>query len=473
MHKNILLILTFISVSFSQNFETYFLNTSMRVDYFHTGTKDTESFSIDKIYEEKFFAGNKNNLIDNLNLGEYLFQIFDAKTNTLIFSKGFSSIFQEWQTTDEAINGNEKTFHETIRFPFPKDKILLTISRRNKFVGDGNIMQFGEIFSTSIDPNSNVSKNIETKNQSFEIFKNGNPNSKVDIVIIGDGYSNLDKEKFLQDANRFANSLFATYPFSKHKDKFNIIAVETISENSGIDKPDKEIFKNTILGTTYNFFGSARYVLSENNKSIYDAVQLVPYDAIAILVNDDRYGGGGIYNLYTTCYTKTDNPEMEWQMDYVFVHEFGHSFAGLGDEYYSSQVSYNDFYKKNVEPWEPNITQNTNRQTLKWKNFINDDTPIPTLWKKNEYDSLGKERSKLNRLANDYYEKRKPLYEREQEILKTSKYKNEVGLFEGAGYISNGMYRPSIDCRMFSVSLVDFDAVCSKAIEETIDFYTK
>ena len=222
----------------------------------------------------------------------------------------------------------------------------------------------------------------------------------------------------------------------------------------------------------YNTFQSARYVLTESNKEMRDIASAVPYDFLHILVNDDRYGGGGIYNLYATCYTKTDKPGMEWQMDYVYVHEFGHSFAGLGDEYYSSQVSYNDFYQKGVEPWEPNITTLLDKNNVKWKQFTEASTPFPTPWEKAQYDSLGKERGKLDRLASDYYEKRKPLYDAEQKILKSTKYAGKVGAFEGAGYVSRGLYRPSIDCRMFSLSLVDFDPVCTDAINRMIDFYS-
>jgi hypothetical protein len=217
-------------------------------------------------------------------------------------------------------------------------------------------------------------------------------------------------------------------------------------------------------------FNSARYILTEENRKLRDIASAAPYDFISILVNDNRYGGGGIFNLYATCYTNTDQPGQEWQPDYVFVHEFGHSFAGLGDEYYSSQVSYVDFYTKGVEPWEPNITAMLDSKNIKWKNQIEAGTPIPTPWNKAHYDSLERERTKLDRLAPDYYAKRDPLMKCEQEILMNAQYKNTVGAFEGAGYIAEGLYRPSIDCRMFTLSLVDFDPVCSAAIEKMIDF---
>jgi hypothetical protein len=221
----------------------------------------------------------------------------------------------------------------------------------------------------------------------------------------------------------------------------------------------------------YNTFGSARYVLTEENRVLRDIAGTAPYDFLLILVNDNRYGGGGIYNLYTTCFANTDAKGMEWQRDYVYVHEFGHSFGGLGDEYYSSQVSYNDFYQKGIEPWEPNLTALPDKADLKWQSFVKQGTPIPSPWAKAQYDSLEAERGKLDRLAADYYVKREPIYAAQQKILKNPSSAGAVGAYEGAGYVAQGIYRPSLDCRMFSLSLVDFDPVCSAAIGRVIDYY--
>ena len=464
------LVLFIYQTSFSQSFDEYFIDKTMRVDYYHTGTKSSEIISLDKVYEEGMWSGSTKNLLDVLNLGEYMVRIFDAASTAMIFSRGYSSMFQEWQTTDEAIAGIYRTFHESVRLPMPKNKIQLVICRRDKK------MEFHEIFSTTIDPNDPTQVNKEKKPYPFKVealMKNGNSHDKVDIVIVGDGYRKEDIEKFRKDAKHFNDVMFSTSPFKDRKQDFNVWTIEVVSKDSGIDKPDMNIWKNTALGTMYNTFGSARYVLTEENKSLRDICAAAPYDFITILVNDNRYGGGGIYNLYTTTYTRGDAPGMDWQMDYVYVHEFGHSFGGLGDEYYSSQVSYVDMYQKGVEPWEPNLTALTDKKNLKWKKFVEEGTPIPTPWEKAQYDSLERERSKLNRLAPDYYEKRKSLYEAEQNILKTTKYAGKVGAFEGAGYVSEGIYRPSVDCRMFSLSLVGFDPVCTAAINKVIDFYSK
>lgn len=455
--------------SLSQTFDRYFIDKTLRVDYYHTGTKGSETLSLDAVYRGDAWAGSLVHLVDQLNLGEFQMRVYDVVTASLIYSSGYSSMFNEWQSTDEAVSGIVRTFHETVRMPYPKNKIQLTISRRDKN------MQFHEIFSTNIDPNSPTEINNEAHTRPVRVtalMENGSPHEKVDLLILGDGYRKEDLEKFRNDAKHFNDVMFSTNPFKDRKKDFNVRIIEAASQDSGIDKPDKNVWKNTVFGTKYNTFGSARYVLTEENRVMRDIADAAAYDFLLILVNDNRYGGGGIYNLYTTCFANTDASGMEWQRDYVYVHEFGHSFGGLGDEYYSSQVSYNDFYQKGIEPWEPNLTALTDKKELKWKPFLKGNTELPTSWDKTAYDSLERERGKLDRLAPDYYVKREPIYQAEQKILKNPAFAGIVGAFEGAGYVSVGIYRPSLDCRMFSLSLVDFDPVCSAAINRVIDFYS-
>ncbi|MCB0283620.1 MAG: peptidase M64 [Calditrichaeota bacterium] len=463
-------ILLFISTFiYAQSYNDFFTDNTMRIDYFHSGTKDQEHFSIDQIYNAGPWAGSKNNLISNLNLGEYQVRVFDMGTSRLLYSRGYSTFFNEWQTTADA-RENWKSIHETLLIPMPKHTIQLAIYRRDKK------MSFREVYSTVIDPAKPVTVNKALNKPDYKVtalMKNGDPSQKVDIVIVGDGYSKKDMEQFRKDAEFYNNTMFSTSPFKERKNDFNVWMVEVISPESGISKPDKDIWKNSALGCQYNTFGSPRYILTENNKALRDAAGLVPYDYVNILINDDRYGGGGIYNLYTTTYMRIDTKGQEWQMQYVYVHEFGHAFAGLGDEYYSSSTGYDEFYAKGVEPWEPNVTALLDPKNIKWKEFVSADTPLPTPWEKKEYDEVANERSKLDRLADDYYEKREPFITRQEEILKNSKYAGKVGAFEGAGYESHGLYRPAVDCRMFSLSLVDFDPVCSATIEKVIDYLIK
>jgi hypothetical protein len=458
------------AATWADEYNRYFTDRTMRVDYFHTGTKGEEVFSVDQVVDDGVWPGSKTQLLDTLNFGEYIFRVYDRATSGLIFSRGYSTIFNEWQTTDEAGRGVYKTFSETLRFPFPRGAVQVTIGRRDRH------MAFRELFSVVIDPADPTMVNREVRPKPFTslpLLNNGEPAVKVDIVILGDGYARADQEKLRRDAQRYADVLLGTEPFRSRKSDFNVWLVQVVSEESGIDIPDKNVWKRNALGCSYNTFGSARYVLTTENRVVRDAAAAVPYDFICILVNDSRYGGGGIYNLYTTTYTGETVRGQGWQMDYVFVHEFGHSFGGLGDEYYTASTSYNDFYPAGVEPWEPNVTAATDRAKLKWGGLIAEGTPVPTPWRKAAYDSLEALRGKLDRLAPDYYEKREPLHKAGMELLRTEAYAGTVGLFEGSGYASRGLFRPSADCRMFSLSLSDFDPVCRQAIGKVIMMYNR
>ena len=464
-----LISLTSIRAESSDRFGEYFKDTTFRFDYHHTGTKGEERINTDKMYMEGEWPGSMTNLIDTLNLGEYFFRITDVASNRTIYSRGYCSLFNEWQTTDEAASGTYRTFNESLRFPFPLHKFQLTISRRTRQ------MVFNDIFSTVIDPDgTDIHRAIShAASGEVDIISSGDIHSKVDIAILGDGYTKNEMEKFLNDARHFTGILFSTEPFKHRKADFNVRAVEVESRESGIDQPDQNIWPDHALGTSYDSFGSARYVLTDANKAVRDYAASVPYDFLFILVNTNRYGGGGIFQLYAICFANGETPATAWQADYVFVHEFGHSFAGLGDEYYSSSVAYNDFYQKGVEPWEPNIAANITRQNLKWKDLVKPGTPLPTPWNKSLYDSMEAKRGKLRRDMPGYAEKRQAILDAERGVLSEKRFSGVVGAFEGSGYSSTGLYRPSLDCRMFSLSLTDFDPVCSRAISRMIDFYTK
>ena len=450
-------------------FQRFFRDSVFRFDYYHTGSKGEERISADKMIEEGEWPGSLDNLVDTMNLGEYFFVVTDVEGNRAIYSRGYSSLFNEWQTTDEALSGYYRTFHESIRFPFPVKKFQLTILRRSKQ------MVFNEIYSTIINPGAiDIHREtLRTDLNTVQILNNGDPHSKVDIAILGDGYTREEMAKFRKDAKHFTDALFSTEPFKRRRKEFNVWAVEVESRSSGIDQPDVNAWKDNELGTTYNSFGSARYILTDANKTVRDYAAAVPYDFLFILVNVNRYGGGGIFQLYATCFAVGETPATAWQADYVFVHEFGHSFAGLGDEYYSSSVAYTDFYIKGVDPWEPNIAAHGTRQTVKWGELVKPETATPTPWNKSSYDSMEVERGKLRREMAGYAEKRQRILDDERSVLDDQRFKGTVGAFEGAGYSSTGMFRPSLDCRMFSLSLADFDPVCQRAINRMIDFYTK
>jgi hypothetical protein len=450
-------------------YEKFFTGATLRVDYYHTGTKGEERVSLDGALTEGPWPGSRVNLVDTLNLGEYLVRAYDVATNALVYSRGYSSVFNEWQTTDEAMRGVYRTFSESVRIPFPRRALQLTIARRDKR------MEFHEIFSTIVDPADPTQIRREAAPPPFPavaLMNNGDPSEKVDIVIVGDGYAAGDMAKFREDARKFNEAMFRTRPFKERRKDFNVWRVDAVSRQSGIDVPDRNVWKENVLGTKYNTFGSARYVLTEENKTLRTIVAAAPYDFICILVNDTRYGGGGIFNLYATTYTAEAVSGQEWQMEYVYVHEFGHSFGGLGDEYYTSSTAYNDFYLPGIEPWEPNVAAVVTNGKLKWGAMATPGLALPTPWAKASYDSIEAIRGKLDRLAPDYYVKREPLYRAGMDILHNPSFAGKVGAFEGAGYATRGLYRPSLDCRMFSLSTVDFDPVCSAAISRMVDFYS-
>ena len=486
--KKIVLFLSITISVFAQNnmkFEDYFADETLRIDYFHIGDANSEMITIDKLYQYGSWAGSLTNLIDKFNNGKYYLKIYDYNSGNLIYSKGFNTFFGEYASGDDGINGIQKSFHETAIIPFPKNRIAFVLEKRN----EANELQ--EFFRTLIDPQSIYIIKDRIKDESVDIFKpvnNGDPHTKVDIVILAEGYTKAEKEKFQKDLNRFVEYFFEQEPYKSQKNDFNIYGVFQPSEESGTDLPGADIFVNTVLNTTFWSLGSERYLMTEDNKTMRDLAAFVTYDAIYIQVNHARYGGGGIYNQFCT-YT-TDNQFAK----YLFTHEFGHSFTGLADEYYTSDVSYNDFFKPTVEPVEPNITALMDHNNIKWKKHLSEGIQIPTPWEKEEFDKFSyewmKERNRLNNhtaelkkdrapeeeikaAEEEYAMKDKKQSEKVDKYLMSSKYWNKVGAFEGAGYQRKGLYRPMLDCIMFSKGDKPFCKVCEEAIKEVIESYTK
>jgi hypothetical protein len=466
-------ILLAVGITYSQNvsyinFKSYFENKTMRVDYFHSGNATEEHFSIDRILNDGMWAGSKQMVIDELKLGLYFFEVYDLNSGRLLYSRGYASIFGEWQTIPEA---SEKwgTFHESVRFPWPINPVKLVINKRNS----KNV--FKKIWETQIDPSTrsvNPSEPVKTL-KTHNLLKNGSDQNKVDIVILGDGYTVEEMTKFKLDAQRLSDELFKVEPFKSRKKDFNVRLVETPSAVTGVNRPHPGIFKRTPLSVSYSSFDSERYALAYDNRTIRDVASQVPYDFMFILINEETYGGGGIYNLYST--VAVDNKFS----DYIFVHEFGHSFAALADEYYTSSVSY-EMGEISVEPWESNITALLDKNNLKWNHLVEAETPLPTPWDKEKYDefsyNIQKERKKL-RAAKVPEAEVEALFEREKAessaLLDNMKYTGKVGAFEGGGYMQFGLYRPYADCIMFTRNKQQFCPVCQDAISKVIDQYVK
>ena len=473
------------SIQVIDKFDDFFIDKTMRIDYFHIGDAKTEIITIDQIYKYGIWAGSRVHLIDEFNVGRYYVKIYDENSEELIYSKGFDSYFGEYQTSTPALDGIGKTFHESAIIPYPKGKIIFILERRNKE------NKLNEFFRQEIDPDDvDIRRDdlVDLTVMVFETDKNGDPHKRVDVAIIAEGYTRLDKDKFLADLGYFQDVFFSQEPYKSNEHNFNIYGVFKPSVESGVDEPRAGIFKNTVLNCTFNSLGSERYLLTEDNKSLRDIAANVPYDAIYIMVNHKRYGGGGIYNFFCT-FTSAN----QWK-DYLFLHEFGHSFTGLADEYYTSSIAYNDFYLPGVEPVETNITALLDPQNIKWKEFLNNGKEIPTPWEKSKYDSMDYKWQKERRELNDKIAELKKNHSSEKEIiiaeqeyelkdklhadkvdtyLRNSKYFGIVGAFEGAGYVSEGLYRPALDCIMFSKGDKPFCKVCESTIVKVINSYTE
>jgi len=438
---------------------------TMRLDYFHTGNATQEIFSVDRVVVEPLpWPGNPSRLLDDTNLGAYFFEVHDQADGRLLYSRGFSSIFSEWVTTNEAKTIN-RTFSESLRFPAPSAPERIVLKKRD----NGNLR---EVWSTNVDPKD---KFIDTSRPPppgplLTIQKMGDPATRVDLLILGDGYTVAERPKFERDARRFTEILFNTSPFREHRQKFNVWGLCPAAEESGVSRPSGGVHHRSPLATTYDTFDTERYVLTTDNRSLRDVASFAPYEFIEILVNGKTYGGGGIFNLYATVAA-----DSEWS-SYVFVHEFGHHFAGLADEYYTSQVAYAPATLR-IEPWEPNVTALLDPTNLKWRDLATPGTPVPTPWRKQDFETYEREiqtRRRQIRAQNRPESEMDALFReerrKEDELLAADKYAKNVGAFEGANYETHGYYRPQENCIMFSRH-DSFCAVCRRAIERIIAMY--
>jgi len=472
MKKNIFFVtamqLVFLcSLAFSQDslrFEDYFIDATMRVDYFQTGDAQELFFSIDQVYRQDGWAGCPEKLIDHMNGGMYYVKVYSIASNRLIYSRGFATIFGEYKTTDPAGKGIKKTYHQTLLIPYPKSSVLFVIEGRDK----NHHQVLSPIFSTTIDPEDvNIIRYApDPRNKVFTILENGNPHEKVDLVFIAEGYTEDKEEKFLADAKRMTNVLFNSEPFKTHKQRFNVRCVLRPSAESGVDQPTKGIFRNTAVSAAFNALDLPRYLLIDDNKALRDIASSVPYDAVITIADCERYGGGGIYNDYTM--TTVDHERSED----VFMHEFGHAFGNLADEYFTSTVSYNEFYPPGIEPHEPNITALLDPQNIKWGHLLTPGIEIPTPWGQDEMESLRLERDviiadlkkqievlKKNQAGADEINileaKIKETWESYGSQIKQimakflDLYKGKIGVFEGAGYSPKGLFRSEVHVGMF------------------------
>ena len=464
------ILLALAAVASPSGFDSRFTGQTLRFDYFHGGTAREEHVSLGGLRLEREWPGSRVHLLDDTNLGKYLFEVIDPATNQTVWSRGFSSIYGEWETTGEASAGTWRSFQESMRFPEPKGKVQLVLKKRG---ADG---AFREIFSAVVDPASRfVDRSpVSAAGKVWPVFESGPPAVKVDLLVLGDGYTGREMEKFHADVRRLMDALFATEPYKSHRNDFNVRAIDLPATASGVTDPRTGTWRKSPLGLAYNAFDSERYMLSFADEAIREAAAQAPYDALILLSNSRKYGGGGIFNLWNTA--AVDSAESA----YLVVHEFGHSFAGLGDEYYTSQVSYENFNPPGTEPWEPNVTALLDPQHPKWEALVAAGTPVPTPWNQDAYDKLVLSYEKIRRELrekNAPEERMEALFREVREkttpMLHAEKHFGKVGAFRGAAYEAKGLYRPEVDCVMFSRNQKSFCDVCARAIERVIRLYAE
>lgn len=389
-------------------YEDYFTGERLRLDLVFAGNASSQDVFLLALHKEPVWAGSTKQLIAPFTFGEYQYKVF-TKQEDLIYSKGFNSLFMEWRTTREATL-RDLAYNTSLWIPYPKDTVYCEIYARTP--GDGTYQPMKKFF---IDPADCLISEEKPVCQAEILQENGPLENKVDLLFVAEGYRQAETEKFKKDAARFTEYLFEYEPFRSRKEDFNIWILPLVSEDSGPDIPRFDVWNKTALGSSFDTFYTDRYLTAPDQRLLAQAVSGAPFDAIYVIVNSNKYGGGGIYNYYGL---STSDHTLSKQ---VFVHEFGHSFAGLADEYYNSEVAYINMYPEDVEPWEPNITTLVDFES-KWK------------------DMMGSE---------------------------------GVGLHEGAAYVAKGIYRPAPDCRMNTNTAPAFCPVCQRAIGKIIDYYTK
>jgi hypothetical protein len=456
----------------SGGYERHFTNDTMRVDIFHTGGPVSgEIVSLDRIVNDGPWPGSRTQLVDDTNLGPYLFEVRDTATKALVYSRGYASVYGEWETTAEAKSAH-RTFHESLRFPWPQRPVTVSLRKRQPDT------TFGQpLWTTEVDPRSrfvNRARLARADGRVWTVFEHGPPARKVDLLLISEGYTAAEMPKFHADVKRLVEALFREEPFRSRREDFNVRALDLPSAESGVNRPNAAVFRRTPVSAEYNIFDSERYVLTLDNRALRDAAAAAPYEFIEILVNDRTYGGGGIFNDQAT--TSVDSAFAE----YIFVHEFGHHFAALADEYYTSDVAYETGAVKQVEPWEPNVTALADPKALKWRDLVTPGTPLPTPWEKEAFERHARDiqaERRAIRARNAPEEEMEALFRRQQAfestLLAGMKHSGRVGAFEGASYEPRGLYRPEADCIMFTRNEVGFCAVCRRAIERIIDVYAR
>ncbi len=426
MKKITIFLLLFVAAkAFSQEFNDYFTDQTLRIDYIFSGNAEQQNISVDRLNVMPHWYGKKRRLAEVPLEGNGQVIVKDHKTQKVIYRNEFSTLFQEWLSYDEA-KTISKSFENVFLVPMPKDTADITLELYD------NRREVAATLTHQVVPTDILIRHIgENYVTPYETMQEAeDPSNCINIAFVAEGYTEGEMDTFIKDVEASMDALFSHEPFKSKKNVFNIVAVKSVSKESGRSVPSKGIWKETALHSHSDTFYSERYVTTLNIKDLHDILAGVPYEHIIVLVNTELYGGGGVLNSYVLSMTHHE------KFRPVVVHEFGHSFAGLADEYAYADEQI-PMYPHDIEPWEKNITTLTDFHG-KWENMIQPGTPIPT-----------------------------PLSDDPKEIM------TKVGVFEGAGYSLTGVYRAVQDCRMRTNENPEFCAACQKAITDLIDFYVK
>ena len=403
-------------------FDSLFYRRTLRVDWILAGNHTTSNAYLSALRQEPYWAGSTRQVIDQTGFGEYRLLLKDSASGAVLYMQGFCTLFQEWQSTAEA-QTCQRAFEQVALMPFPKHNAVVVIQQRQPD------QSFATLLKVDIDPlSTDIIRDDQPKLEVVDVENHGNADECVDILFLAEGYTATEQLKFIADVKRMCDYLFSFAPYSNHRDRFNIRAVKAISPQAGTDNPLKQQWVQTPFNTSFNSLGIDRYLLTHHLFAVRDYASLAPADQVVVLVNSPLYGGAGIYNHFVV--VTSDHRESLP----VFAHEFGHAFAALADEYYTSDVSYNNFIDKSTEPWYPNITTLVDFNE-KWKQFVPSRTPVPT--------------------------------------PETPEWAGKIGVFEGAAYSAKGVYRSSINCRMMNNDAPGFCPVCQMTIEKIIQQHIK
>lgn len=417
--------LSFCGHAFAQNFDDYFVDKTLRLDYIFTGNADKQDICLDELSSLPQWAGRHTHLSELPLAGNGEITVKDKATGKVIYRTSFSSLFQEWLGEKEA-KVLTRGFENTFLVPYPKQPAEITVTLKDAY------QKPCATLTHEVNPKDILIHQRGTGNLTPHryLWKGGSSEKCIDVAIMAEGYSAKDEALFYKDAEIACESLFEHEPFKKLKDRFNIVAVFSESKDSGVSIPRNNEWKTTAVSSHFDTFYSDRYLTTRSVKAIHNWLAGIPYEHIIILANTDTYGGGGIYNSYTltTAHHSMFRP--------VVVHEFGHSFGGLADEYAYDEAP-SPLYPYSVEPWEPNITTLVHFEN-KWKDMVEPGTTIPT----------------------------KP--QTDEKLIYT-----KVGVYEGGGYTKKGIYRPTTECRMKINEAPVFCPVCQRSLERTIRFYTE